>query len=199
MSQLHTKKVLKKYFDKILSGEKTYEVRLADWRCNEGDTLELVEIDDETKQPTGRTLQRKVGAVIRTKELEDLDWWSKDDMQKYGFQVLSLVDEKKSSMAQPQKRAQKIREKYDELNAKDGHKKWDGVDYTASFVGDVGDLMKLVMAKDGKRRGDDVDAKLQHELGDCLWSLLVIANHYNIDLEKAFNGTMDELEDRLAA
>jgi len=91
MSKLHTKKVLKEYFDKILSGEKTYEVRLADWRCEEGDSLELIEIDDETKQPTGRTLKRKVGAVIRTKELEALDWWSKEDMQTYGFQVLSLV------------------------------------------------------------------------------------------------------------
>lgn len=92
MNEFHTKKVLKKYFDKILSGEKTYEVRLADWHCAEGDILELVEIDDETRQPTGRTLQRKVGAVIRTKELENLDWWSKEDMQKYGFQILALVD-----------------------------------------------------------------------------------------------------------
>lgn len=104
-----------------------------------------------------------------------------------------------SNLIDLQKRAQEIRRKYDELNAKDGHKKWDGVDYAAGFVGDVGDLMKLVMAKEGKRRGDDVDAKLQHELGDCLWSILVIANHYEIDLEQAFTGTMDELDERLAA
>ena len=92
---VHSKKVLKKYFDKILLGEKTYEVRLADWECATGDTLELVEIDDVTKQPTGRTLKRTVGAVIRTKEIEQLDWWSKEDVQKYGFQVLALVDEGK--------------------------------------------------------------------------------------------------------
>jgi len=98
-----------------------------------------------------------------------------------------------------QKRAQEIREKYDQLNAQDGHTPWSGVDYAAGFVGDVGDLMKLVMAKDGKRRGEDVDAKLRHELGDCLWSLLVIANHYRVDLEKAFDGTMTELEERLSA
>lgn len=98
-----------------------------------------------------------------------------------------------------QKRAQAIRQKYDELNAKNGHDKWDGVDYAAGFVGDVGDLIKLVMAKDGKRQGEDIDAKLRHELGDCLWSLLVIANHYDIDLEDAFKSTMDELNERLAA
>ncbi len=101
------------------------------------------------------------------------------------------------SLTDLQARAQAIRKKYDEVNTRDGHQKWDGVDYAAGFVGDAGDLVKLVMAKSGKRRGDDVDAKLQHELGDCLWSLLVIANHYDIDLEKAFYTTMDELDERL--
>lgn len=104
-----------------------------------------------------------------------------------------------SSLVDLQTRAQAIRQKYDELNKKDGHKKWDGVDYAAGFVGDVGDLVKLVMAKEGKRRGNDVDAKLRHELGDCLWSLLVIAGYYEIDLEEAFHATMDELDERLAA
>lgn len=104
-----------------------------------------------------------------------------------------------SDLIDLQKRAQEIRQKYDELNVKDGHTKWDGVDYAAGFVGDVGDLVKLVMAKDGKRRGEDIDKKLKHELGDCLWSLLVIANHYDVNLEGAFNATMSELDERLAA
>jgi hypothetical protein len=39
-------------------------------------------------------------------------------------------------------------------------------------VGDVGDLMKLVMAKEGAREIQDVDEKLQHELAACLWSVL---------------------------
>ncbi len=93
MSVTHSKKVLKKYFDKILSGDKTYEVRLADWQCNEGDILELIELNDETRQPTGRSMRRKVGAVIRTKELEKLDWWPEEDVQKYGFQVIALNEE----------------------------------------------------------------------------------------------------------
>ncbi|HMR72525.1 MAG TPA: nucleotide pyrophosphohydrolase [Candidatus Saccharibacteria bacterium] len=102
-----------------------------------------------------------------------------------------------SSLNDLLKRAQEIRAKYDELNANDGHTKWSASDYTAGFVGDVGDLMKLVMAKEGKRRGDDVDAKLQHVLSDCLWSLLIIAAEYDIDLERSFFATMDELEKRL--
>lgn len=93
MSKIHTKKVFAQYFTKILAGEKTYEVRLADWQCDQGDTLDLIEIDDDTRQPTGRTLRRKVGAVIRTKDIEALDWWPQQDVERYGFQVLALVDE----------------------------------------------------------------------------------------------------------
>ena len=66
-------------------------------------------------------------------------------------------------------------------------------------VGDVGDLVKLVMVKEGKRHGEAVDAKLRHELSDCLWSLLIIADHYGIDLEQSFFETMNELDERLAS
>ena len=96
------------------------------------------------------------------------------------------------------KRAVEVRKKYDELNAKRGVV-WNEQNLMSGFVGDVGDLVKLVMAKDGKRRGNDIDAKLKHELGDCLWSLLVIANHYGINLEDAFSSTMSELNERLVS
>lgn len=71
---------------------------------------------------------------------------------------------------------------------------WTREEIMQGFVGDVGDLMKLVMAKAGARRVDDVDAKLAHELSDCLWSVLVLAKLYGYDLEKEFLKTMDELE-----
>lgn len=96
MSAVHTKKVFARYFSQILAGKKTYEVRLADWQCSEGDTLELIEIDDRTTQPTGRTMSRKVGAVIRTKDIENLHWWPAEDIKEYGFQVISLVGESES-------------------------------------------------------------------------------------------------------
>jgi NTP pyrophosphatase (non-canonical NTP hydrolase) len=67
------------------------------------------------------------------------------------------------------------------------------------FVVDVGDLMKLVMAKAGTRPVDHVDQKLAHELSDCLWSVLVLAKAYDVDLEKEFLRTMDEIEVKLAA
>lgn len=95
--------------------------------------------------------------------------------------------------------ALKVREKYNKLNARDNDGAWDGDKIMAGFVGDVGDLSKIIMAKNGHRAMDDVDEKLQHELSDCLWSILVLASYYDIDLETKFAKSMDELERRVEA
>lgn len=58
--------------------------------------------------------------------------------------------------------------------------------------------MKLVMAKQGLRKMDDVDAKLRHELADCLWAILVIADEVGVDLEEAFGETIKELRTRIS-
>ena len=68
----------------------------------------------------------------------------------------------------------------------------------AGFVGDVGDLSKIIMAKHGLRNMENIDRKLAHELSDCLWSVLVLANKYKIDIGAEFNKTMDELEGRIS-
>ncbi len=65
------------------------------------------------------------------------------------------------------------------------------------FVVDVGDLMKLVMAKAGARPIADLDRKLAHELADCLWSVLVLADAHGVNLESAFLKTMKQLEKQL--
>jgi NTP pyrophosphatase (non-canonical NTP hydrolase) len=93
--------------------------------------------------------------------------------------------------------AVRVREKYNQLNARDNGAAWDGDKLMAGFVGDVGDLSKIVMAKNGYRAMDDVDAKLRHELADCLWSVLVLAKYYDIDLETQFITSMKELEVRV--
>lgn len=95
------------------------------------------------------------------------------------------------------KRAEEIREKYETLNAKNGKETWRIRDYAMGFAGDFGDLQKLVMAKENLRDIEDVDAKLGHELADCLWSILVIANYYGIDLGKEFEATMQTIEKRI--
>ena len=95
------------------------------------------------------------------------------------------------------KRARKIKRDYSTLNKSKGNRQWGVAEYTQGFVGDVGDLVKLVMMKNGFRGEKDVDEKLAHELADCLWSVIVIADELGIDLEKEFVKTMDGLEERL--
>jgi NTP pyrophosphatase (non-canonical NTP hydrolase) len=104
-----------------------------------------------------------------------------------------------SDLSDLQKQAIEIARRYDELNKRQGNAAWSTKDRMMGFVTDIGELNELVMAKEGLRNVEDVDAKIEHELGDCLWSLLVLASHYSINLEEAFTQTMVELEKRTAA
>lgn len=95
------------------------------------------------------------------------------------------------------KRAVEVRNKYDTLNKEKRNVVWNEQDLMAGFVGDVGDLSKIIMAKHGLRAMDDIDAKLAHELSDCLWSILVLSNKYGIDIGSEFQKTMNELDKRI--
>lgn len=97
------------------------------------------------------------------------------------------------------KRATEIRRKYAEFEKRNHGKEWGNEQLMEGFVGDVGDLMKIVQAKEGFRDMKDVDEKLAHELSDCLWSIIVIAERYNLDLEKVFMQNMDKLEDKISS
>lgn len=101
------------------------------------------------------------------------------------------------SLAALSARARRVRQLYADLETKRGGRPWTRAALAQGFVGDVGDLMKLVMAKDGLRPAERLEPRLRHELGDCLWSLLVLADACDVDLEAAFHSTMDELERRL--
>ena len=81
------KKVLPGYFEKILSGEKKFELRLADWECKAGDVLVLREWNSEVKKYTGRQVEKEVTYVAKTK---DIKFFSKADAEKYGYQIISL-------------------------------------------------------------------------------------------------------------
>ncbi len=96
------------------------------------------------------------------------------------------------------KRAMEIRAQYIALAKQKGARVWTTQDIAQGLVGDVGDLSKLVMAKSGLRDIENTDQRLKHELADCLWSLLVLAHEYDINLEEAFVDTMKELDARFA-
>ncbi len=65
------------------------------------------------------------------------------------------------------------------------------------MAGFVSDLSKIIMAKHDLRGMEDVDEKLAHELSDYLWSILVLASKYSIDLPSEFMKTMDLLDKRI--
>lgn len=93
MSKEIHKKISRQYFQKILDGSKTFELRLADWECQEGDTLVLEKVDGPTKKPTGRTIRKKIGYVLMTKNLH---LFTEDDVNRYGYQVISLLEDSAS-------------------------------------------------------------------------------------------------------
>lgn len=96
-----------------------------------------------------------------------------------------------------QDRALEVREWYHSLELIKYGKNWTPEQIAEGFVGDVGDLIKLVQAKSGIRDIENVDEKLGHELADCLWCIIVLSHKYGIDLEHEFLRTMDTLEKRI--
>lgn len=93
-------------------------------------------------------------------------------------------------------RAREIRKLYAESDKKRLGKEWSRGEYVKAFVGDIGAFVKLTMAKDGLRDIEDIDKRLAHEFGDILWNVIMLAEMYDVDLEKSFFETMDELEER---
>ena len=76
-----------KYFQLILDGKKRFELRLADFECNLGDILLLEEWNPETKEYTGRKIEKEIDYISKTK---DFGFCSKEDVDKFGFQILQL-------------------------------------------------------------------------------------------------------------
>jgi len=82
-----------------------------------------------------------------------------------------------------EKSALQLNELYEQLEIKRHGLIWTTEELALGFAGDVGDLAKLVQANAGIRNIEDCKAKLGHELSDCLWSIIVLADKRGIDSE----------------
>jgi hypothetical protein len=91
-----------------------------------------------------------------------------------------------------------VKERYRRLYAERHLPSWGLGEYVQGFVVDVGDLVRLFMAHQGTRPQPNARAELRHELADCLYSLLVLADEAGIDISAAFRSTMSEIEARLS-
>jgi NTP pyrophosphatase (non-canonical NTP hydrolase) len=94
-------------------------------------------------------------------------------------------------------RAMEIRRLYEQKEIQLYGSPWTSEEIALGFMGDVGDLAKLISAENGKRNILNSREKLEHELADCLWSVIVLANIHGVDLERSFMKTMERLERHL--
>lgn len=97
-----------------------------------------------------------------------------------------------------EKSALQLNELYEQLEIKKWGRIWTTSELALGFVGDVGDLAKLIQANAGIRDIDDCKAKLGHELSDCLWSIIVLANKCGVDLEAEFVRNTSELAEHVS-
>lgn len=81
------KKIWPEYFDLVSSGKKKFELRPDEFEVNEGDTIILEEWDPKTKQYTGRSIEKKVGYVLKFKLN---DFGQQELIKGKGLQVISL-------------------------------------------------------------------------------------------------------------
>ena len=87
---------------------------------------------------------------------------------------------------------------YEKLEIKLYGRAWTTEELALGFVGDLGDLAKLIQANAGIRHIDDFKSKLGHELSDCLWSVIVLANKCGIDLEAEFSRNIEGLMEHVS-
>ena len=81
------KKIWPEYFKLVLSGKKSFELRLNDFDVKEGDRLVLEEWDPKTKEYTGRKIEKKVDYVLKFK-LDDFG--QQKQIEEKGLQVIQL-------------------------------------------------------------------------------------------------------------
>ena len=89
-----------------------------------------------------------------------------------------------------EQRALEIRRKYDALNQSREGQPLDAKKLAHGFKKDVSELVEIIEQKNIDRK------KLNHELADCLWNVLVIARKLDVDIERVFWATMEELDQR---
>ncbi|MFA5131363.1 MAG: DUF3850 domain-containing protein [Patescibacteria group bacterium] len=87
MATIH-KKIWLGFYDDLASGRKKYDLRLNDFAVAAGDTIILEEWDQNKKEYTGRTLEKKI-SYAHIFNINDL-YWPKEELVEKGIVVMSL-------------------------------------------------------------------------------------------------------------
>lgn len=94
------------------------------------------------------------------------------------------------------KKALKLRKKLVSLQKQEYGSEWTNEEIYIGLVGDIGDLGKFIMTKEGRRSTENGAERLSDELMDCLWSIIVLAHKFDIDIEKAFEEMIRKAEEK---
>ena len=87
MTRVIHKKIWPEFFEKVLSGEKRFELRVADFPISLGNTLILEEWDPKTASYTGRCIKKTAGYIIKS----DLNTFGQRHLiEKHGLYVITL-------------------------------------------------------------------------------------------------------------
>lgn len=70
--------------------------------------------------------------------------------------------------------------------------------YTGFLMTDLGELVEQIMAKEKFRDGQNIQEKIEHELADCLWAILMLAKHLDVDIDKAYREMILTVQKRQA-
>lgn len=96
------------------------------------------------------------------------------------------------------KTAMKTRNLLEKFEQKSTGKTWGNEELLIGLMTDIGDLSRLILAKEGYRSvGKDLDRALRHELADCFWVIIVLAEKFSIDLPAALQEMSDDLQKKL--
>ena len=74
-------------FQKVIDGDKNFDLRIADFNASVGDILVLREWDPQSNNYTGRLIEKTITFVLKTK---DLKFFDPANTAKYGYIVMSL-------------------------------------------------------------------------------------------------------------
>ncbi len=86
---IHKKKTWPEIFERVLSGEKKFDFRVADFDIRKGDELILEEWNPQTKEYTGRSISKKVG-YVGTFSLDVFG--QREAIEKHGMHIITLED-----------------------------------------------------------------------------------------------------------
>jgi hypothetical protein len=83
------KKAWPDLYEKVASGEKTFDARLGDFAASVGDILVLREWDPKIREYTGRELRKTISFCLAVPYTGN-ELWSEADLRKYGLQIMAL-------------------------------------------------------------------------------------------------------------